>query len=398
MSIASLADSAPSSFDNASKFTRVREKDLHAEALIEVERRSTRGIYIYLVCWLGLVLANDMLDHHPTLAISVFLVWAVLAACRQISHHYFQNLVKRNATFARILFLFLVFAGIWFLSGLTAISFHWRPLQPLSAALLLITAVVCCSSTLTLSIEPMFRYGMPISVMVPMAISLSIDISAGNLVLIFLVLLFGIYLWAASKQIYDDYWYALRTRALLQEKAANYEKLSVTDALTQIPNRLHFDRRISHDWARALRKSEVLSVLLIDIDHFKKLNDTYGHSCGDEALKTVARSLKRCVRRETDTLARYGGEEFAVVLPDTPKSNALVMAERMRMSVNNLKFEYQGQSIHITCSVGLVTVHPRNEPNLNPAKTVEMADQALYTAKTNGRNRVYQKHDLSATS
>jgi len=160
--------------------------------------------------------------------------------------------------------------------------------------------------------------------------------------------------------------------------------LSVTDALTGLYNRRHLDNMIEQEFLRARRYSNDLTVALIDIDFFKKVNDTYGHLCGDYVLKEVA-YLTLQTFRKTDMVFRYGGEEILVILTETPLDKAIIPLERLRKSIENYPFSYDGQDIKITISIGAETLTP---DILDYEELVGSADKALYQAKENGRNRV----------
>ncbi len=176
-------------------------------------------------------------------------------------------------------------------------------------------------------------------------------------------------------------------QALQRLKEANKElaMLSTTDPLTKVHNRHYFDTVIDSEIQRAVRTGQPLCVMLADIDHFKAINDTHGHLIGDQCLQLVAKTIRQNVARSTDLVARYGGEEFAVVLADTTPSNALIVAERVRASVEKLVFIEQGSPVKLRISIGIVGWIPLKEET--PKNLIQMADQALYQAKKNGRNR-----------
>jgi len=164
--------------------------------------------------------------------------------------------------------------------------------------------------------------------------------------------------------------------------------LSTTDALTGIANRRRFDEFLGVEWARAMRSQRPLSLIMIDIDHFKNFNDEYGHAAGDACLSTVAQAMLGVIVRSTDLLARYGGEEFACVLPETDAAQAHRIAEKLRKAVTalNCKHEKSSAAEHVTVSIGIVTHKP--QPGDELARVFESADANLYQAKEQGRNRV----------
>jgi diguanylate cyclase (GGDEF)-like protein len=163
------------------------------------------------------------------------------------------------------------------------------------------------------------------------------------------------------------------------------EEISITDALTKVYNRRYFNERLRQELKRVSRYSPPVSLLMIDIDLFKKVNDTWGHQAGDAVLSGVAGLIKGRLR-ETDLIARYGGEEFCLLATGTDQAGAQVLAERVRALVQNTVFEHGGNTIAVTVSIGLSTW----EPSLGeiPEEFIRRADTALYRAKEQGRNRV----------
>lgn len=176
----------------------------------------------------------------------------------------------------------------------------------------------------------------------------------------------------------------------LQDKVraqAELVRLAATDPLTGLSNRRVLDTRLDEEWRRARRNGNPMSVLFVDIDHFKLFNDTYGHAAGDEVLAAVSECIDSVVRRSVDLVARYGGEEFAVVLPDTSEAGATVVAEKIRKKVHAMDLDH-GTSSHgkVTVSVGCATRFPLKGGN--PLDLMVAADQQLYAAKSAGRNQV----------
>jgi two-component system, cell cycle response regulator len=160
---------------------------------------------------------------------------------------------------------------------------------------------------------------------------------------------------------------------------------AVLDPLTGLHNRRHLDARLKSEFAFANRHATPLSVLLIDIDHFKKINDTYGHAGGDAALRVLADRLQRAVRIE-DIVARYGGEEFAVVARGIEAAGAMLLAERIRETVTKIQVPHEGTFIAFTISVGVATMS-RERIFDSVASVLKAADDGLYKAKETGRNR-----------
>jgi diguanylate cyclase (GGDEF)-like protein len=173
----------------------------------------------------------------------------------------------------------------------------------------------------------------------------------------------------------------------LQRANERLEAISLTDGLTQVANRRQLDQRLQVEWNRALRQGQPLSFLLLDIDHFKAVNDTYGHQAGDDCLIALAATCSAEIPRSCDLLARYGGEEFGVLLPSTPEPGAQQVAERLRTAVERTPVHSGAveDALSLTVSIGYASMTPRQ--NEQPSELIRRADEALYAAKKAGRNR-----------
>ncbi len=164
--------------------------------------------------------------------------------------------------------------------------------------------------------------------------------------------------------------------------------LSITDPLTGTYNRGYMTERLPQEIKRARRYSRSLSIILCDIDHFKKVNDTYGHLAGDRVLKDFAQCIRYSIRQDVDWTARYGGEEFLIVLPETDVNGASVMAERLKSELSQRVTETQGKQISITASFGVTGFSPDTpDEMISPEAMVSKADKYLYQAKREGRNK-----------
>lgn len=166
-------------------------------------------------------------------------------------------------------------------------------------------------------------------------------------------------------------------------------RLTREDPVTGLANRRYFNERMSEEWERAQRSGEPLSVLFVDIDHFKAYNDAYGHQLGDETLKQVATALHQFLYRSTDLASRYGGEEFVVLLPNTPAVGARVVADKVLAAVDALEIEHRKSRTakFVTVSVGVATSTPPDD-GISIEELIRRADEGVYKAKADGRHRV----------
>lgn len=182
----------------------------------------------------------------------------------------------------------------------------------------------------------------------------------------------------------------------LEESNLRLQYLTAIDGLTQIANRRSLDMSLTTEWQRAMRKREPMGVVMIDVDHFKLFNDTYGHQAGDECLRGIAGALKDFARRPGDLAARYGGEEFVLILTNATAQQAQLVAERVRDKIVELAIPHQ-RSSHgsVTASFGVASTVP-GAHHSGPEALLLAADRALYRAKHSGRNRVEVSSELDA--
>jgi len=177
----------------------------------------------------------------------------------------------------------------------------------------------------------------------------------------------------------------VRYQKTLQEQQSQLEHLAREDVLTGLANRRRFEERAKEECLRAQRYHHPLSILLADLDHFKSINDTYGHAFGDLVLKDIGQTLLRHCRT-SDLCARHGGEEFAILLPETELTEAYKVAERLCVAVRSLVFKQSSVTVHVTVSFGAASMDHEQPQTLE--ELLEQADQALYAAKRSGRDRV----------
>lgn len=178
---------------------------------------------------------------------------------------------------------------------------------------------------------------------------------------------------------------------LYQELGTAHQELkrqACLDGLTQVANRRHFQEYLQQEWLQIGRQAAPISLILADVDYFKQYNDTYGHQAGDDCLRQVANAMKRAVKRSTDLVARYGGEEFAVILPYTDISGAIQVAEKIQQQIQTLGIVHEASSVNSYLTLSLGVASTLAEDDQTSEMLIAAADQALYQAKTSGRNRL----------
>lgn len=174
----------------------------------------------------------------------------------------------------------------------------------------------------------------------------------------------------------------------LKRKQELLEKYAFIDALTEIPNRRRFDEILKVEWNRALRSKHPLSLIMLDLDHFKLYNDTYGHGKGDDCLRRVAGAMNRSLRRSSDFVSRYGGEEFAVILPAATSREAVEVATQIQAAIKALSIEHTSSPVkkQVTISMGIATIIPDTDKTCT--FLITEADRKLYETKASGRNDI----------
>jgi len=181
----------------------------------------------------------------------------------------------------------------------------------------------------------------------------------------------------------------LELETSLREANEAIRMLSITDTLTGCYNRAYMDEHLPKELKRAIRYGRPMSLILIDVDHFKAVNDTYGHLAGDQVLKRLVETINESIRGDVDWVARYGGEEFVVVFPETAFEKAKLLAERLRMEVSQRKIPFKEEEIRITASFGVAGfTSSRSMRDISYEAILSLADKSLYQAKEEGRNRI----------
>ena len=287
--------------------------------------------------------------------------------------------IKRHEIFFLISNIFQAF--MWTVASVLAVIYAPQPFELVTFVMVIgiITAAALSMSALY-NVYLVFFFSM----IIPQIIIMLDYGERQHIGLVVLALIFIPAIIFLSKALYNSRLNAIKANDTLEENVEELHKLSITDALTNLYNRRYFFEVSENMMAISLREKKVISLLMIDIDHFKKINDTYGHLVGDFILIAFARDIEN-IMRESDILARVGGEEFAVLLNDTSPDGARVIAEKIRKSTEDKRFTYKNISIEITVSIGI------SGPSQDIDSVEELykeADNQLYKAKESGRNRV----------
>lgn len=367
---------------------------LQTHALTDLTNRAKSGILTYLCIWLILAFGYDLLSKFPAFFL-INTLFIVSFCVLRIAH--FLILTRSKSPD-------IAFLHQWLVMTILLTAAHWGAmsgwilfdpkLAELRNIILVITPAFALGGACTLSISSEIRTLYPLFMCLPMVGTLIYVGGTEGFVFALLTVICLIYIFSSSKATHNDYWAAITNHLVAEERAELMEQLSTTDQLTQLKNRMYFDKEFSKEWRRCSRMNCPMSIIMIDLDHFKKLNDEFGHLFGDECLKKAAQAIQSEVARPADCVARYGGEEFIVLLPNTNSKGASNIGKRMLRAVSSLNFEVNGKTIKMTCSIGVSTTTP--DFKQDRSSLIKEADSALYYAKEHGRNQIYSLNGTSA--
>jgi len=358
---------------------------LQRQALNDLTIRAKAGIYIYLAIWLIFVLSFDFLSLEPTF---VYINTAFILLFSVIRLIHAKKVKSATLESTRPLHQFLIISIL--LSALhwgilTAWVVTFDKLENAAHLILIVLPAFAMGGASTLSISNKLRILYPLALYIPPIVVFFYQRDPLSIVYAISISCSYAYIIAASKYSRDNYWSAINNRLIAEQRAEEMEQLSVTDQLTQLNNRMYFDTEYDKEWRSAFRQKSTLSVIMIDIDHFKVINDTYGHLFGDEVLKCASNIIAQQLKRPTDCIARYGGEEFVALLPYTDNSGTRTVAERIRKSLEDKVLAHNGENVQVTCSIGGASIIP--SADIDKMVLIKTADNALYQAKQSGRNR-----------
>jgi len=351
----------------------------------DLAERSIPGIPAYIAAWSVIVFATGFHHTHAAVAYPAWVGFFLVSALRLIYQFTYQRLYRFSAALNYSLFLITVLipVGIW--SALFVYCIVGPHTGNIRLLMVMATAGLCSGAMTSFVPDRKVAIAYLFLIILPACLSI-IGFNREETPLFYLMLT---YIGFTLLQLFRgsrEYWRALENEAALAEKTHQMEDISKIDGLTGIYNRRHFNQVLDLEWKRGSRENRLLTLIMLDIDHFKHINDTFGHLAGDDYLKSVAAILKGSFKRCTDVIARYGGEEFAILLPATPLSDAATLAEALRQNIAEHRSKSGKIHLQATVSLGLATCLPDHQTP--PEYLISLADQALYHAKSAGRNQV----------
>ncbi|NVK87416.1 MAG: GGDEF domain-containing protein [Gammaproteobacteria bacterium] len=370
-----MSDSAPSEPIETIDFSRSDAEVLQRNAR-DLVLRMRAGIFIYPIIWFIVALGSNLFSTDPVIVISISIALVVLTLIR---FFHLQQLTQINFAqipkwLRQVTLLMLPHSLIWGAMlgyALTHDNTTFALLMTFSTAGIVPGGVYNFAPNYPLA--SLFV----LSIMLPTLLG---AIVADQWFMLGLSLVYTGYILLMAKGQNRDYWRAL-------ENEHKLKKQTRTDPLTQLDNRRCFDEKLSEFCHLSSRNHELLTVMLVDCDHFKQVNDTYGHDVGDQCLRHIAQTIRTHLPRATDVVARYGGEEFSLILPGTDLAGAIKVSERLRAALAASTIPLGEQTLTVTASIGTVSRRLNRFEQGLPEELFKQADNALYQAKSAGRNR-----------
>ncbi|MFT5657210.1 MAG: diguanylate cyclase (GGDEF)-like protein [Gammaproteobacteria bacterium] len=361
-------------------------EQLQKYALKDLTNRAKGGIALYPAIWFVITLSYQTHINFPAFfAINAALLFCIF--CSRLAHLFaskYRPEISVSKMYNWLVGSILLTALQWGLMLAFMLS-DWDATDPRNVWIV-VSMSLTIGGAVVLSISNAIRLFYPLLMIVPGICVLSLQGGVDQWAYVTIAILALVYIFSTTKVTHVDYWAAIENRFLAETRAEQMELLSRTDQLTQLNNRMYFEQRFAEEWKRSSRSESPLSILMLDLDHFKVINDSYGHVFGDKCLRQVAATLRGTVHRENDSIARFGGEEFVMLLPDTNQQDAQRIAAKVLKAVSEIILTAENNQINLTCSIGVATAFARHDGN-REALLIK-ADDAMYLAKTKGRNRI----------
>jgi diguanylate cyclase (GGDEF)-like protein len=356
--------------------------------LVLMAQRMQLGLLLYPVLWgLVMVLQGQFQARLDTI-LGHTLALALISVARFVAHRELVALGAERVKHAQKVIAAMSTVHNLYWGVLCAMLFAVPVRDNQSWMMMIATVGITAGGTVITASDPFLPRYYAMATLGPTAIALLMQGTWSNAGIEGMILLVVGYSRSLARIAGRDHLLRVQAQMQLEQRAIELEALSRTDALTRIANRLSFEEQLHIAWRMALRRREPLAIAVVDLDHFKRINDEHGHPFGDRCLTAAAQAIASQARRPGDLAARYGGEEFVMLMPNTDIDGALHVAEGILKQVRQTLVGDEGESqVALSCSVGVACCEPSLD--LEPRSLVQEADKALYEAKGRGRARVY---------
>ena len=356
--------------------------------------RSFPGLFVYATVWPLLAWGAGFFQLNFKLAFFFSALFIGISAVRVFHALSTPFLYNKNTQLWRIILLGLAYLHALTLSGVQVYFIFNDQYYDMVILTALIVVGLVSGAASSLAPKLLFTQIYIASIIFPIVIACFLSDHYRYLAPLFLVM--WVYYFLMCRRYFNEYNRAFHIEMKLKDNQRKLEHLNQTDTLTGLYNRQYFDNALDLQWDLASRSQSSLSILFLDLDFFKRINDEYGHIIGDKALCHAANIMRETAKRKSDMIARYGGEEFAIILPSTQHSIALELAENIRKHLEETPLIHGELTIKLTVSIGINCVVPNNQRSC--LAFLDQADQALYQAKSSGRNCVKSYWDTFCES
>jgi diguanylate cyclase (GGDEF)-like protein len=360
------------------------DKRLQKRADLDFLQRSIPGSAVYMCIWPMLAFPLGFYSTHPDFSIFFTALLIGIGTLRLIHAYSTRFIYEKYSFFWRHSMLAMSFLHGSSLSALLSVALFHNAYSDMVLPIALLQTGIISGAVSSLTPKPIFTQFYLTILVAPIIVISAFHDTFYYLAPLFVVL--WVYYIFLGRRFSQEYQRAFHIEVTLKENQKKLEALTITDALTGIYNRQYFDGALDAQWDLASRSQSNISILFLDLDFFKHINDEYGHLIGDQALCHAANIFKDMAKRKSDMVARYGGEEFAIILTSTPHSDALALAESIRKKLESTPLVLGERTIEMTVSIGVNSTIPSNRKN--SIGFLDQADKSLYEAKKSGRNRV----------
>ncbi|MEY4764618.1 MAG: hypothetical protein RI907_1291 [Pseudomonadota bacterium] len=358
------------------------------ENLVLMVHRMQLGLLLYPAIWMLLVVQEGHLRSQLDTAVGHGVALLVITAIRYLAHGQLLALGEAGVDRARRTIAVMSMLHNLYWGVLCAMVFASPNRDDQAWMTLIATVGITAGGTVITASDPFIPRYYALATLGPTFVALLPQWSWTTAGIEGLVMLVVLYSRSLAKIAGRDHKVRIQAQIQLEQRAIELEALSRTDALTRIANRLSFEEQFHTAWRQALRRREPLAIAIVDLDHFKRINDGHGHPFGDRCLVAAAQAIQAEARRPGDLAARYGGEEFVLLMPNTDIQGAMHVAEAVLQRVRNTVVgEATEAQVTLSCSIGVASCLPGGADN--PRLIIQEADKALYEAKSRGRARVH---------
>lgn len=362
------------------------DTSMQQRAELDIAKRSITGAFIYLPVWFAIIIPAKLYITEPETSFVGTILLVVLALTRIGVIKKFGYIYSKSPAHWKISFYPLVILPALIWGVFCAITVESPAFHSISLATLIATAGFAGGGSTSMAPNRFLSNATILSLLLPSGLIFFLFHSEQNLSVGIVFVLYGLGLYSICKPQRKEYWKSLKNSSIIKQYTKQLEHINTLDGLTGLKNRKYFDHALEKAVQHAQNEQADLALLIIDIDHFKSVNDEHGHPAGDACLKKLSKILPKIAKRDSDTISRFGGEEFAIILPGINVIHATIIAEKIRSTVESVGSIDPTGNIKFTISIGIACKKiTHNDTNI---AFLEAADKALYKAKAEGRNQI----------